>query len=404
MIIQPNSMREIVEYFIANANNTNINIQNFINNKCNSTLAKQISENKLETQQDSVLSLSFAKLSDTDPTPIAAAIGACHPLSGKCEPVDSETIYNVGSISKFILMVLALRIIQSGKLKLTSTVYECLQDDSIPNAKSITIQHLLDHRSGLRDCDYIPITEHDPLTKILRYKDSVPDLAGDPGKNFYYANINFILLAHILTTATKKNLQACFNEYIGDLLGLNHTFVVGHETASTKRAYGYKVDVSLNMLKDISDFIIFGASSFRSIPSDLVKIMSNFFTDSNFIDEKYRNLIINSIRSETFEVVTKTETYRWPIATGIGIDRFEAKTNNGETIVLFGHGGWQDGHTAFLAFTPHDNTAYCCCATKTQGMNLLKTPRQMNSLFKLTNITPSNNDARRQRTFQKSKL
>jgi CubicO group peptidase (beta-lactamase class C family) len=62
---------------------------------------------------------------------------------------DKNTGYQIGSISKLITAVMLLQLVEQGKLSLTDPLSKFYPD--IPNAKKITIRHMLNHTSGLGD-------------------------------------------------------------------------------------------------------------------------------------------------------------------------------------------------------------------------------------------------------------
>ncbi len=347
-----------------------------------SGLNKRLAEKKFTSNEDGLLSISVAVASADGKVIYTSAAGERDPLHCSGEPVTEDTLYNLGSISKFILMTLALRLMQQNKLNFQTTIKEVLPQLELPGFAAITIHHLLSHHSGLKDCDYIELKEHDPIVKLLKYKENnIPDLAGYPGENFYYANINYVLIAHIIQTVTRMSLLECFQHYIGNELKLNHTTIIDQGNSTLPVAAGYKPDLNLTGVVDCSNYTRFGASSFRSTPSDLACLMAHFFNDDLFISPDYRNIVIQSVKDVMFEVITSTDVYRWPAKMGLGIEAHEVKVDDSRTIKTFGHGGWQNGHAAYLVYAPSEQRAYCCCVSKTQGLQNIKSPRDAHAFY-----------------------
>ena len=316
---------------------------------------------------DGILSVSSAVLRASDAKPSCFATGLINPLQSENE-VDTDTLYNLGSISKFILMIMTVRLVQQGRMKFSDPIDLYLTNTKLPNTDKITVEHLLGHRSGLKDRDFIRLRESDPITKLSKFKENFAfDLAGEPGINFYYANINFVVVAHMIQKVTGLILQKSFNELIAKEIG-TQAYIIDEEAKSMQHASGYKPNAAASRLIDASGHYMFGATGFRATPGEMTKLITAFFTNDEFIQPEFRKKICSSVKDETFEVVTKTDTYRWPVRMGLGIEERAVTMPDGKIKKLFCHGGWQDSHASYLAYCPEDRAAYCICVSKTQSM------------------------------------
>lgn len=330
-------------------------------------IQKILRQDYKEEQNDGILSISLSCLSTELQEPLAYASGTRNPLKNK-EEVTTETLYNLASVSKFILMVMTLRLIQAKLLSFDNTLSQLLPGEEIPNSEKIRVTDLLAHRSGLRDTGFLDFKESDSIAKILKIPEEQSHLGMSLLGSFYYAKINYILIAKIIQKVTKKSLQDSFKDLIGTPLKLKGILAIDQNSESLNHAVGYKPDLFKIELRDASDSYIYGSSGFRGTPSDLVKLIFNFFKNDNFICSRYRELVLSSVKDETFEFVTKHNTYHWPIRTGWGIEERSQSVNDKTTLKIYCHGGWQDSNATFLVFSPEDGAAYCCCVSKTQGL------------------------------------
>ena len=66
-------------------------------------------------------------------------------------PATAETQYRIGSVSKTFTAVLVMKAAAEGRLSLSDSIAKYFPDAKIPNAEQITIDQLLQHRSGLVD-------------------------------------------------------------------------------------------------------------------------------------------------------------------------------------------------------------------------------------------------------------
>ncbi|RJG08425.1 serine hydrolase [Massilia cavernae] len=144
-------------------------------------------------------------------------------------PMSPATVLNVGSMSKQFTAFAIHLLAQEGKLSLDDDVRKHLPD--VPNfGKTITIRHLLQHTSGLRDeinlmilggwrIDDV-ITQDDVLSIIQRQR----VLNFSPGQEHLYSNTGYTLLAAVVQRVAGKPLAAFAKERIFDPLGMKHTF------------------------------------------------------------------------------------------------------------------------------------------------------------------------------------
>ena len=113
----------------------------------------------------------------------------------KAEAANGETKYRIGSITKMFTAVIIFQMIEEGKLDLQSTL-GCYFPH-IPNARLITIEHLLRHRTGLRNFSRKKFGRdpktHEEMLAIIK-SGATKTL---PGLKFDYNNSNYLLLGYL---------------------------------------------------------------------------------------------------------------------------------------------------------------------------------------------------------------
>ena len=92
-------------------------------------------------------------------------------------PADENTKYRIGSVSKLFTATIIFQLIEEGRLSLNTTVEKYFPD--LPNAKVITVSHLLNHRSGIQNYRSIkgksePKTHAEILDRIYQAKIEFP--------------------------------------------------------------------------------------------------------------------------------------------------------------------------------------------------------------------------------------
>lgn len=137
-----------------------------------------------------------------------------------------QTIYGIGSVSTSMTAVIALQLMEEGKLHLNQPL--CDFFPSIPQSEEITIAQLLKHRSGLFNFTADSTFRYwmhrnktqDEMVKLI----SENPLQFDPGSRAEYSNTNYLLLGYILEEVSGKPYGKLLEERITQPLGMVHTY------------------------------------------------------------------------------------------------------------------------------------------------------------------------------------
>ncbi|MDO5510473.1 MAG: serine hydrolase domain-containing protein [Weeksellaceae bacterium] len=136
-----------------------------------------------------------------------------------------KSLYSIGSISKIYTAVMALQLVEKGKLSLETKLSEYFP--KVVNAEQISIEQLLRHRSGifnltsdetLHDWAYAEISREQLLDKIYSY----PSVFA-PGKQFDYSNSGYLLLSYIIEDVTGMSYNDALQKMIVKKCGIKDT-------------------------------------------------------------------------------------------------------------------------------------------------------------------------------------
>ncbi|MBA3307239.1 MAG: beta-lactamase family protein [Chloroflexi bacterium] len=159
------------------------------------------------------------------------------------EPMTTDTVFAVASISKTFLTALVLQLSDEGVLTLDDRLADFLPD--FPRARRITLRQLLAHTSGVfnyfehpRYADEVfrDRTRRWTFDEILGFV-AAPYCA--PGDCFHYSNTNFVLLGRVAEEATGSPLHREIRERFLDPLGLEHTVFQPDEATPRRAAHGH---------------------------------------------------------------------------------------------------------------------------------------------------------------------
>ncbi len=145
---------------------------------------------------------------------------------GQSTPNRLNTKFNLGSIAKNFTAVLALQMIEQGKLNLNDTLNQFHLGFSPDIADKITVEHLLTHTSGFGDIFTAEYQSnrlsYDSLAKKLTLLLDEP-LRFEPGSKSRYSNYGYIVLGIILEQVSGKSFGELLKQNIIAPLDLKHT-------------------------------------------------------------------------------------------------------------------------------------------------------------------------------------
>ena len=200
-------------------------------------------------------------------------------------PITPRSVFDIGSTSKQFTAASILLLEKQGKLSVNDDVRKYIPE--LPDyGQKITLLHLLNHTSGLRD--YLVLmalagintdsvtTDEDALQLITRQK----ALNFTPGSDWLYSNTGFFLLSIIVKRVSGKTLREFAAENIFNPLGMAHSQYRDDHTALIRdRAMAYDPKEMADGYKlDVSYFEQTGDGAVHTSVEDLLKWDENFYS------------------------------------------------------------------------------------------------------------------------------
>ena len=262
-------------------------------------------------------------------------------------PIEPGTIFHVASVSKQFTAAAIMLLARDGKLSLDDDIRKHLPEIRDYGTK-ITIRHLLQHTSGLRDqWDLLAlargrfeenrITEADVLDIVPRQK----ALNFAPGTEYMYSNTGYTLAAVIVKRVSGKSLRDFAHERIFAPLGMTKThfhddytmIVPGRAWAYAPRGSGFRASVP--------NYDTYGATSLFTTVGDLLKWEANF--DSMRVGDA---AIFREMQTPGLLLSGDTTGY----GLGLSVSRYRGAR-------AIGHGGADAGYRSFLVRYPEHKLA-----------------------------------------------
>lgn len=180
-------------------------------------------------------------------------------------PNDPKTVFSIASTSKQFTAASIILLSEQGKLSLEDTLMKFFPN--FPDyANEVTVQHLLNHTSGIRD--YIILARLSGLTVDDYYTNEIveklltnqQELNFTPGDEYLYSNSGYWLLGQIVEKVSGFTLAEFAKKNIFDPLEMKDTHFHDNQNQIVKnRATGYRPDrkggyyiynTKLNMIGD----------------------------------------------------------------------------------------------------------------------------------------------------------
>lgn len=195
-------------------------------------------------------------------------------------PVDGDTLFEIGSISKVFTSLLLADMAQRGEVAITDAAAKYLTSTKMPEhgGKVITLEDLARHRSGLPrlpsnlDATKNPLNPYADYTVEQLYEFlSGYTLPRDIGAEFEYSNLGMGLLGHILSLAAGKDYETLVRTRICDPLGMASTGIALSGAMKSRLALGH--DASFRPTPNWDIPTLAGAGALRSSANDMLSFL-----------------------------------------------------------------------------------------------------------------------------------
>lgn len=189
-------------------------------------------------------------------------------------PVETDTLFAIGSVSKQFTCAAILLLAEDGKLSVHDKVANYYPD--LTRANDITLLDLMNHVSGYPDyypLDFVDRRMRQPIAPdelLRRYAGGKLDF--EPGSKYSYSNTGYILLGRVVENVSGKPFGEFLAERLFKPLGMNHT-VHEPEFSDPRLARGYTIFAlgAPEYTHPEASGWIGAAGGLYSTPSDLAK-------------------------------------------------------------------------------------------------------------------------------------
>ncbi len=238
---------------------------------------------------------------------------------GNIDPVDSlslNSIFRIGSVSKQFTAMGIMILKEQGKLSYDQDIRDFIPE--LPY-EGVTIQHLLNHVSGLPDYmnmmrkNWKPeLASDDPNKLVSGNSDLIdmfvrtnPEIYFSPGEKWEYSNTGYVLLASIVSRASGMSFAEFLKQHIFDPAQMNNTsvykYIPGKDSKMPLRVYGFSTEVNgIDRVSMDYHFLngVSGDGGIYSTLEDLLKwdriLCSEKLVSKSTLEEAYTPTILNN--------------------------------------------------------------------------------------------------------------
>lgn len=276
------------------------------------------------------------------------------------KPIDEDTLFEIGSITKTFTGVMLAQGVQSGRLELETSASRFLESYSereILLDEDVTLKMLATHTSGLPRIPFnlrtfistysLGITRGNPYKSIteevmIDYFKNLQDIKSK--EQYRYSNYGFGLLGLIVSESNNMTYEEAMIDLIAKELSMNSTIVHADETKKSKLAKGHNSFIRIGSFNigrqsqywDMHDAMA-GCGGIRSSGKDMMKYLEGMIN---------QNLQFSELSKQPLLSINENRD----IAMGWMI-----QDNIVENQKVIWHNGQTGGFNSYIGFTENQN-------------------------------------------------
>jgi CubicO group peptidase (beta-lactamase class C family) len=155
--------------------------------------------------------------------------------TGNCRPVTADTVFQAASISKVLTAVLALRLVEQGKLTLDHDINRYLRSWQLPAVetsaqKAVTLRHLLSHTAGLNVHGFPGYQAGSPVPAVVQILNGQAPANTEavrsilpPGSEWRYSGGGYVITQLALQDVSSRPFSELAKREIFRPLGMRHS-------------------------------------------------------------------------------------------------------------------------------------------------------------------------------------
>ncbi len=302
-------------------------------------------------------------------------------------PVDPQTMFNIGSISKVFAATAIMLLVEDGKVQLDEPVTTYLPDFTMADLRyrEITIRMLLNHSSGLPGTTgannfgfrYNPDFFQQTLDNLAR-----AHLKHRPGAQAPYTNDGFTLAEMVVERVSGQKFLDFLSQRVFQPLSMAHSGAsVGQQPGRPAAAYYGPVSGQREPLEVLS---LLGAGGLASTAEDLCRFQDSF---SGKGPQIFGRQALAEMRREQ-PTPFRGKLRHSQIAFGLGWDMTDLPTFRARGIQVMGKSGGTGRYTSMMFTAPGQRISVAVIETGAGGSALEISLEMLQAVLAARNLVP----------------
>ncbi|MFT4714217.1 MAG: CubicO group peptidase (beta-lactamase class C family) [Candidatus Azotimanducaceae bacterium] len=260
-------------------------------------------------------------------------------------PVTPDTLFRVGSITKTMVSLSILKLVERGQIELDGLITDLAPEAGVENfwkdTSPIKLVHTLEHTAGFDDIHFKDYAFSDPNVTTLQGIESNNNSRRSrwrPGTRMAYSNIGPAVAALALENVTGMRFESFVSEEIFKPLGMN--------TATLFFAEGVAASYTPDNTKSPYIHIpVRPSGSMNATSADMAQLLKMFIGRGSLSGVQ----LIQPESLSRMETPTTTVAAGNGLQTGYGLSNYTTLRNG---FVFHGHNGGIDGFSSSYAYLP----------------------------------------------------
>lgn len=302
----------------------------------------------------------------------------------------TDSIFQIGSISKVFTASLIMQLVEEGKVELNAPVKKYLRDFQVADHElthRITVGQLLDHTNGIAG-DYMPDASFAEENAIARFVDrcSLLPKVHEPGEQHSYSNAAYSIAGRLVEVVLGCSWFDAIVERIFEPLGMNYSIAHPSQALRYRAAMGHTPKLEQPDTLELASSCYFplawapAGATISMSAADLIKFAKAHFNEGRSEQEQAWLSPASVAAMQTSRIQLPKGAYSFANCWGLGWQLLHRP--NIPKIV--GHGGTVIGQNSLMHMVPEKNLAIAVLQNRVQ-LNVLNHVVQT-LLYELANI------------------
>ena len=205
-------------------------------------------------------------------------------------PAPNNTIFNVASMTKPVVAMLTLKLVESGQWDLDEPLFHYWIDPDVANDplhKKLTTRHVLTHQTGLPNWRWMH-----PTNKLT--------FDFEPGKDFNYSGEGFVYLAKALERKFEKSLVQLSDSLLFKPLGMKDTRYYWDKNMDESRfAFWHDAEGNLHKPAKSNERSVNAGGSLLTTVEDYCKFGIDVMNGTGLSEDLFNDMISTQVKRKT---------------------------------------------------------------------------------------------------------